>query len=313
MSSLVREGGLVVVIATAFRNRLLHRSLESLSECALPDSLDEVVVVENGEKAGAESVCKEFGNRLPIRYLHVEVANKSVALNRAFETLKGKLAVLFDDDVRFDQRTLITFEQAMKRRAEFPPMSFFAGAVLPDYEEAPHEELRPYLPGSVMGWSLGDSERVFDQPDALGANMAVFVDDALSLAGFSAKHGPGTSSRGQESEMQQRLLGCGGKGIYLPDAVVWHYVPKERCSTQWALKRQYQMGVMHGLKHKNANVGYRGRQMTVRGVKLVFLTVLIGLAKLGWFKNKALHWRFRKKDHLGFLKGMSWRSAPRVQ
>lgn len=306
LSSVDSEVRLVVVIPTAFRNQLLRRTLQSLSECEIPKSLDEVVIVENGDKGDAERFCDELKGRLPIRYLHVEIANKSVALNTAFESLKGKLAIMFDDDVRFETGILMAFESAAKRRHEFPPKSFFAGLVLADYEDKPAEALHPYLPGSVMGWTLGNEEVVFDQPDALGANLAVFADDVLALSGFSTELGPGTASRGQESDMQSRLLNEGGKGVFLPDAVLWHYVPKERCTEEWALKRQLQMGVMQGLKRRDCNIAYKLKELVVRGAKL---SVLSALKNIPGCPRKTLHWKFRINDHLGFLQGIFSGSA----
>ena len=49
--------------------------------------------------------------------------------------------------------------------------------------------------------------------------------------------GAGANPTGQERELQLRLLQSGRKPVFVPDARVWHWVPAERCSPEWALER----------------------------------------------------------------------------
>jgi hypothetical protein len=64
---------------------------------------------------------------------------------------------------------------------------------------------------------------------------------------------PGTDGNptGLEDEMQRRLLGAGIRPVYLERAVAWHWVPRERCSEHWALRRMYRnatSAVLRGLR-----------------------------------------------------------------
>jgi hypothetical protein len=43
----------------------------------------------------------------------------------------------------------------------------------------------------------------------------------------------------EEIDMQIRLMENGLKSKYLHNALIWHYVPKNRCSPLWALRRAY--------------------------------------------------------------------------
>jgi hypothetical protein len=47
--------------------------------------------------------------------------------------------------------------------------------------------------------------------------------------------------------MQKRLIEAGLRGRYVREAKVWHWVPRERCSTRWALGRMYRDGIQRGL------------------------------------------------------------------
>jgi GT2 family glycosyltransferase len=83
----------------------------------------------------------------------------------------------------------------------------------------------------------------------LGFNWAAFAEDLHAVGGFDYRKGPGspTKSVGQETDMQERLLQAGRHGRYVPGAMVWHYVPRSRCSPDWALERAYRIGVQWGL------------------------------------------------------------------
>lgn len=102
-----------------------------------------------------------------------------------------------------------------------------------DYEEAPPEWLVPSLPFSVRGMDFRQGER----PDEfLGCNWASFKGDLRRAGGFDPNYGPGspTGSSGQETEMQERLMAQGAERVNVPDAWVWHHVPRSRSSPSYA-------------------------------------------------------------------------------
>ena len=238
---------LYVLIPTHGRAPLLGRTLASLAGCTLPESYVETVVVENGSKAGAEAICRQADPHLRVRYMHVEKANKSHALNEALKALPDEaLVVYLDDDVRLDPRVLDAYARAAKGRTEG---QFYGGPVEVDYEVCPIDWIQPYLPPSARGWQMEDG----DEPNFLGANWAAFVGDVSKVGGFDPLRGPGTHSVGQEHEMQWRLRASGVEPVYLPDALVWHYVPKDRCSAEWLLSRSIRIGKSKGRKERQEN------------------------------------------------------------
>ncbi|NNF57144.1 MAG: glycosyltransferase, partial [Rhodothermaceae bacterium] len=111
---------LTVLIPTHGRATLLARTLDSLAECDRPDAYRETVVVENGPPAGARDLVARAAEAHPglrLRYLHVERANKSHALNEALATVEQGLVVFFDDDVRLSPGVLVAYAEAA---AEYP-------------------------------------------------------------------------------------------------------------------------------------------------------------------------------------------------
>jgi GT2 family glycosyltransferase len=241
----------VVAIATSGRSTLLGRTLESLADCALPHGYGETVIVENGPRDGAETIVRSAPRRLNARYLHVPRPNKSAALNAVLETIDDGLVFFTDDDVRFAPATLCAYASTANRTG---PGHFFGGPTGVDYETPPPNWLREFLPISATGWEPKPHEQSGNEPIGatmkyLGFNWAAFSRDLCDAGGFNPNHGPGspTGGTGQESEMHRRLMAGGSKAIYVPDARVWHFVPRSRCSPEWTVERTFRNGVQDGL------------------------------------------------------------------
>ncbi|MEM8598294.1 MAG: glycosyltransferase [Bacteroidota bacterium] len=290
---------LTVLIPTHGRATLLERTLDSLAACPKPTIYRETVVVENGPQEGAEALvaARPAGER--VRYLYVERANKSHALNEALETVAPGLVVFFDDDVRLAPDILDAYDAAAAGRERG---AFFGGPFSIDYEEAPPDWLRPHFPFSARGVEFDDWPR----PDYfLGFNWAAFADDIQEAGGFDPNHGPGspTGASGQESSMQRLLRRRGTEQIKVPGARVWHYVPRARCSPAWALHRKYRAGLEKGNRLRTEAA--RRRLLTVAEY-----AARSALAAARWSAHAVLRNRQAQfgeraalKKHLGVLAG----------
>lgn len=242
----MKSSSLTVLVPTHGRPKLLKRTLNSLAQCALLALYHELVVIENGSRAGAEQVVGELPERLNARYMHREQGNKSFALNEALETIEDGMVVFFDDDVRVASDILIQYARAAGKNGR---QGFFGGPTDVDYEAPPPDWLKPYLPGSARGWGLKGLE-VESHPWFLGSNWAAFAKDLKQLGGFDTSIGVGSAINavGEETDMQKRLVAIGAEQVFVPGAKVWHYVPEERCSKQWVIRRYYRLGTTHGLQ-----------------------------------------------------------------
>ncbi|MCC6491847.1 MAG: glycosyltransferase [Pirellulales bacterium] len=236
---------LVVIIPTHDRNELLRRTLASLAQCSLPPGYARTIVVENGGRFGADAVVAAAAPALRAQYVYVEQGNKSAALNATLATAKDELLVFLDDDVRLSPGLLEAYESAAR---EYPGM-FYGGPTGVDYESPPDELIAQRLPSSARGWQYDGVDGVVATPVMLGFNWAAHAEHLKVAGGFDASRGPGAPSgaTGQESQMQRALIKRGILGKYVPDANVWHFVPKDRCSVAWLLERRYRTGVEHGL------------------------------------------------------------------
>ena len=253
-----------VVFATREREELLARTLASLAQCRRPEAFRGTLVVENGLRGGAERVVREAAATLEARYLFESAGNKGLALNAAMAQIDEGLIVFLDDDVRVVPDLLELYAAAARRAG---PGQFFGGPVAADYEEAPPDWLIEFLPLSARGWHPDDPSQAITRPFFLGFNWAAFAGDLRRVGGFSEQFGPGSEAGvGDEADMQRRLVTAGLKATCVPQALVYHWVPRDRCSPEWALERAYRNGIRSGLLKQEAAVG-----PTIAGYPLVLV------------------------------------------
>lgn len=256
---------MIVVIPTHNRAELLGRTLRSLAECSRPERYRCTYVVENGGEFGAAEVAREADRSLNVQYRFVRPGNKCLALNSVLEEIDSALVVFFDDDIRFSSHVLVQYSNAA---GDSTTGRFFGGPMGVDYEESPPAWLKTFLPQSAAGFHLDPPSGVaqgaaFRCDWFLGCNWSAFSSDLKACGGFDPAVGPGgyTGAAGQEGAMQMELVKHGSLGMYLPDATVWHYVPKDRCSPEWALNWAHRVGKSHGRR-----AGLVGRKCGLAGL-----------------------------------------------
>ena len=246
---------------------------------------------------------------LQARYLFEPVGNKSLALNAALAQIDDGLVVFLDDDVRVVPSLLEAYAAAARRAG---PRQFFGGPVTPDYEEAPPDWLIEFLPLSARGWHPDDPVQTTTRPFFLGFNWAAFASDLRRVGGFSERFGPGSEAGvGDEADIQRRLVTAGLKALCVPQALVYHWVPRDRCSPAWALERAYRTGVRNGLLKQDAAAG-----LTIAG----YPVVLVKRTVESWVRSKMRNGQRREQfaaqlqyyRQRGVLRGVQLRSGDRA-
>lgn len=292
-----------LLIATAGRADLLGSTLRSLAACDIPASLASVIVIENGPACGSELVCRQSYGDLNVRYAWTPEPNKSLALNTALQQIPDRSLIVFsDDDIRFTPKTLLAFEQSAANAA---PNKFFGGPFGCDYEVAPPPWILPYLPLSAIGWQ--PNEKTFDPRSGsfLGFNWAAYCYDIKRLGGFDPNFGPGspTGATGQESNMQRRMRAAGMTAQLVPDAHVFHFVPANRCSIDWAVHRARRNGISRGVAYRNRSVPEIA--LSLWGYSIGLLTSTAAKALTRSIPDSRLHFhaRYRQQKALGYFSG----------
>ena len=243
-----------VVIATREREALLARTLAAVWRLPATGRIRGTIVVENGRRAGTEALVRAAPAGLGARYLFESAGNKSKALNAALAQIGEGLVVFLDDDIRVGPDLLEAYRRPLVHTAntlhptDAPPGTSSADQWKRSTRGRPSDWLIEFLPASARGWRPNDPTEVKQKALFLGFNWAAFASDLRRVGGFSERLGPGSDAGvGDEREMQLSLIAAGLEGQYVPQALVHHWVPRDRCSPQWALERAYRNGVRRGL------------------------------------------------------------------
>ena len=238
---------MIILLPTYNDCTSLEKTLKSISGCKLPDSYKELIVIENGGKFGADEIVLKYEESLHARYMYSEPGNKSIALNHALEQIDDDYIVFFDDDILVTEHILMEYERASEK---YGKKHYFGGPSFPDYEKKPDKKLMQYLPHSAKLYTYGNKERRIRNALFMGYNWAAYSDDIKQAGGFNPNFGPGenTLATGQEKTMQKDLDKIGCRAIFLPKASVYHIIPEDECSLEWALKRYYKSGIYRGIE-----------------------------------------------------------------
>ncbi len=292
-----------LMIATAGRAELLARTLSSVADCRKPANFSGVVVVENGPACGSELICQQDYGDLPVQYLWSATPNKSHALNFALEAIPDDSLIIFsDDDIRFSPKTLVAYQQAAQLA---PQDTFFGGPLGCDYETKPYAWVLPYLPLSATGWYPDPVAFDTKSDRFMGCNWAAFSRDVKRLGGFDPNYGPGspTGATGQEANMQRRMYAAGMRSQLLSDALVYHYVPTDRCSIDWAVNRARRNGICRGIDRREravAEIAISHWGNTVRLLTSTATKWLTSPLPESWLH---FHARYRQQKALGYFTG----------
>lgn len=192
----------------------------------------ELLLVDNGSTDHTQETIESFRSELPIRYIFEPEAGLSNARNRGVDEAHGDFICWTDDDVRISAPWLKSYAEAF---AAQPGYAFFGGPVEPDIEGSPPPwflENRKGLGSLLAERELGSEAfelRLEDGTLPYGANFAVRsveqrryrYDPALGVA-------PHQRRLGEETEVLQAIARDGGKGLWVPDARVFHLIPAAR-------------------------------------------------------------------------------------
>jgi GT2 family glycosyltransferase len=254
-----------------------------------------------------QELCKRFESMLAVEYRHYPQPGKGRSIQWVVEQLREGFVLFLDDDVRVCEDLLERYADSVQRHGRG---HFFGGPLNTDYEVEPVAWLKRHLPKSVTGWTAKNPSVPLHGKDRfLGANFGAFAEDVLEVGGFLPQIGPGAfqagtpgNPTGLELELQDRMLGRGYIPIYVEGAVVWHFVPRERCSESWALHRIFRNEFSRTLRLE-AHQPARGRRLWRVPVRvwLRFMQAVV-LAALGPLHPDA-HRRFRWSSGLHKVRG----------
>ena len=247
-----------VVIPTYNRSGLLKQALDSLLRAPVPRELTvNIIVVDNNSKDDTKAVVSQYAQASNgrVSYVFEKQQGRSPALNAGIAAATGDLVGFIDDDEEIDASWYETILAAFKNSE----VDFIGGPYLPRFEG----EVPGWLPkeyGAVVGIvDGGDKEVPFDDayPGILMGGNAVFRREVLQRVGpYSTALGRSGKRllSCEDEDMYERLQAAGARGMYLPQLIVYHFIPRERLTKRyhrsWCFWQSVSMAVLDRIRPK---------------------------------------------------------------
>jgi len=322
-----------VIVCTYNRCQSLARTLASLVESALPESVEwEVLVVDNNSSDATREVVTQFAERHPLRFRYaIETRQgKSHALNTGVQAARGAVLAFTDDDVTVEPAWLKNLTEPLYEGR----WSVSGGRVLLVWTCPPPS----WIPFGEE-YDLAPLARIDGGPEAgpthecpVGCNMAVRRSMFDKYGGFRVDLGPTATSdcspwlRGgiplwhgkcpprtsEDTEFCQRMMHGGEELYYEPAAVVHHYVTGDRLRKEYFLAWWFEKG-RGDARQYGARAGTRMYFLRipiylVRSLAVWTVRWILAIRSQRRFRNKLTVWG-KVGEMLEFYRGTARKDA----
>lgn len=221
-----------VIIPTYKRPRDLLRAVKSLQGQTLQDF--EIIVVDNASEKKIKILIRKFNKeaKIPAKYIAEPVLGWHNANHKGTRYAKSELLLFTNDDVTFEPFCLASYVEAFEK---YPQMVASGGPIRPVFETPPPKWLKDLMGKSKVftPFSLMDLSNKFQLSKNgffFTTNMVIRKDQLFSFGGFNpeifgdVRLGDGEIGLNRKIKKRGYLIG------YVPDAIVYHHIPKERMS-----------------------------------------------------------------------------------
>jgi glycosyltransferase involved in cell wall biosynthesis len=263
------------------------RCLESVQHQALEEF--ELLLVDNSPDAELRSRIETFntGARIPARYVPEPRLGLHNARHAGARAATGDVLVFTDDDAVFDARWLAAYARAFEAHAE---MAAAGGPVLPDWETSPPAWLAALMQADPTMFpvlsllNLSSEFQLTRDGIFFGVNMAIRREALFAAGGFNPEIFGDRWLGDGETGLNRKLWARGQMIGYVPDAVVHHYVPRERMTLAYLRKRQANDGACDMYSR------FHHQMPSLAGLARAAL-VVVGESVRDWVAEPAFHGR----------------------
>ena len=283
-----------IIVATYNRAKQLLGTLESLVQQDLPAVEWECVVVDNNSKDDTQKLFSGFVEKhseFNLRIVREERQGLSFARNRGIEESRGEIIAIIDDD------ELVNKEFAKSYLELFTKCDnavVAGGRVVPNYPSGRPSWLSHFTEKPIANpTDWGDNIRKFPKGRIpAGGNMAFRREILLKYGGFDTTLGRvgGKLTGGEESDLFERLANDGVEFWYVPDAIIYHIIAKEKLTTDYFKRLSYNTGVSqrHRAALHNRVIRFLFNEVVKWGVTLVLALyyILTLRPSKGWWLLK---------------------------
>jgi glycosyltransferase involved in cell wall biosynthesis len=230
-----------LVVPTYKRSRVVMRCLESIQQQTLADF--ELLLVDNSPDGELGPQVEAFNRtaKKKARYVPEPRLGLHNARHAGARAATGDVLVFTDDDAGFDPDWLAAYARCFEAHRE---MAAAGGPIRPAWESPPPDWLTAFMradPTMFPVLSLLELSRDFQlRQDGIffGVNMAIRRDALFDAGGFNPEIFGDRWLGDGETGLNRKLWARGQMIGYVPDALVYHYVPPERMTVAYLRRRQ---------------------------------------------------------------------------
>ena len=238
---------LSIVIATYNRATLLLDALKSVIRQSTPAQEWECVVVNNNSSDNTSECFAEFAGEHPeynLRIVDEPNQGLSYARNRGIRESVGEYIAIIDDDEHITE----DFVAAYIRLFDDVPEAVAAGGpIVARYPTGRPRWMSCYTERPIANTMyFGEEVREFPKGRVPGGgNMALRRSAIRRYGVFDTSLGYSGESLigGEECDLFERLQIADAKYYYVPTAVMYHIIPREKLTKEYFARLSYNVGV----------------------------------------------------------------------
>ncbi len=238
---------LSIVIATYNRSAMLMQTLQSVIEQTLRREEWECVVVNNNSTDSTAADFEAFAARYPDYNLRMVLETNqglSYARNRGIRESEGEYIAIVDDDERIAPEFVASYVALFD---EVPDAVAAGGPIVAEYPTGRPRWMSAFTERPIANTMyFGEEVREFPRGRVPGGgNMALRRSAVRRYGVFDTSLGYVGESLvgGEESDLFERLQIAEAKYYYVPKAVMYHIIPKEKLTTEYLRRLSYNVGV----------------------------------------------------------------------
>lgn len=238
---------LSIVIATYNRSAMLMQTLQSVIEQTLPREEWECVVVNNNSTDSTAADFDAFAARYPNYNLRMVLETNqglSYARNRGIRESEGEYIAIVDDDERIAPEFVASYVALFD---DVPDAVAAGGPIVAEYPTGRPRWMSAFTERPIANTMyFGEEVREFPRGRVPGGgNMALRRSAVRRYGVFDTSLGYVGESLvgGEESDLFERLQIAEAKYYYVPKAVMYHIIPKEKLTTEYLRRLSYNVGV----------------------------------------------------------------------
>jgi glycosyltransferase involved in cell wall biosynthesis len=236
-----------ILFATYKRDSILRTTLDALTRLDNAAFKYEIIVIDNACEKRVSELVDTYRELLPISYVDESASGKNAALTKGLRFASGKILVFIDDDIVASPSWLNELVAGAERN---PGYDLFGGRILP-YLSADVIDKHGLLnvdddfiksAYGIADWKM--PEGPVSTGKIWGGNMAVRRSVFEAGINFNPALGPAGNNYIMcgDTEFLERAAHHGFKGLYLPEALVYHQIRQEQLNIAWIKSRAFKYG-----------------------------------------------------------------------